>query len=70
MTYTISVLHRLKRRYGKERARLDRFAQDTTSSREFRDRCFYEANQWSIAMSQLDEEIRKAKTAAGEEVET
>lgn len=55
------ALVRLKRRFGMERARLDKWAQDETNSRQHRDRCLYEANQWTAAMSMLDEEIRKAK---------
>lgn len=58
---TVKVLHHLKRRFGRERAQLDKSAADTYASTPFRDRCAYEANQWSMAMSMLDEEIRKAK---------
>lgn len=61
MTDTVKALQRLKRRFGKERARLDRWAQDPTLNVIQRDRCFYEANQWNAAMSMLDAEIRKAK---------
>lgn len=58
---TRAALHRLKRKFGMERARLDRWSANSDSSREHRDRCLYEANQWSAAMSMLDEEIRKVK---------
>lgn len=58
---TIKALQRLKRLFGRERARLDRWAQNKESSQQHRDRCWYEANQWSAAMSMLDAEIRKAR---------
>ena len=61
MNDTVKALQRLKRRFGMERARLDKWSQDKTSSTPHRDRCVYEANQWSSAMSLLDEEIAKAK---------
>lgn len=58
---TVGALQRLKRKFGKERARLDRWAQDKTSSQQHRDRCLYEANQWNAAMSMLDDEISRTK---------
>lgn len=58
---TVEVLQKIKRLFGRERARLDRWSQDKTSSQQHRDRCLYEANQWNSAMSMLDDEIRKAK---------
>lgn len=58
---TVDALQRLKRKFGKERARLDRWAQDKHGSDQHRARCLYEANQWNAAMSMLDEEIRRAK---------
>lgn len=55
------ILHRLKRKFGMERARLDRWAQDKTSSQQHRDRCFYEANEWNSAMGILDAELSRLK---------
>lgn len=58
---TVEALNRLKRRFGRERAQLEREAADTSAPRPYRDRRYCEANQWAVAMSMLDEEIRKAK---------
>lgn len=58
---TVAALQRLKRRFGAERARLDKWSANSDSNREHRDRCAHEANQWSAAMSMLDAEIRKAR---------
>ena len=61
MSDTVKVLQRLKRRFGMERARLDRWEQNKDSGQDHRDRCQNEANQRSAAMSMLDAEVRKVK---------
>lgn len=58
----IEVLHRLKRRFGRERAQLDRWSNgDEGGGQQFRDRSYYEANQWSAAMGMIDDEIKKVR---------
>ena len=56
---TKKVLHRIKRRLGRERARYDRWAADVTSPDPHRNRCHYEANMLSLAMGYVDDELRK-----------
>lgn len=58
---TREILHRLKRRIGRDRARYVRGANDKTAWTTHRDRCFYEANVLAIAMSYIDDELRKLK---------
>lgn len=57
------VLRRLRRRFGRERARYDKWEKEARQERrtQHADRCFYEATQWSVAMGMLDEEIRKIR---------
>lgn len=59
----LTVLHRLKRRFGWERARLDRWEQEARQEgrTQSADRCYYEATQWSVAMGMIDDEIEKAR---------
>lgn len=63
---TIAALQRLKRRFGRERARLERWeANDRKnggySATEHANRCRYEATQWSLAQGMVEAEISKAK---------
>jgi hypothetical protein len=63
MTDTVKVLQRLKRRFGRERAREDRLAEAFYSAGQQRngELCHREADTWMAAMALLDAEIRKAK---------
>lgn len=59
MSDTRKVLHKLKRRFGRERARLDKLASMGNSNPMWVERCRYEAAQWSAAMDLLDRELRR-----------
>jgi hypothetical protein len=57
------ALIRLKQRFGRERARLERWeTKDRAigpSGAQHAERCRNEATQWSLAMGMVDAEIRK-----------
>jgi hypothetical protein len=63
---TIEALQRLNRRFGRERARLERMEERSRkeggySATEHANRCRYEATQWSLAQGMVEVEIRKAR---------
>jgi len=62
---TISALQRLKRRFGRERARLERMEANSRKDGGYRamehaNRCRYEATQWSLAQGMVEVEICKS----------
>ncbi len=67
MTDAKKILFRLKRKFGKERARLERFynqererAKSEGRNPDYVDpRNFYEANIWTMAMAEIDKEVSK-----------
>ena len=56
---TKEVLLRLKRRFGRERGRCVRGYAMEGVSQSFKDRCYYEETQWSLAMGMIDDELKK-----------
>lgn len=53
------ILLRLKRKFGREKARQARWANNESVVSSSRERCAYEANVWSLAMGMVDQELRK-----------
>jgi hypothetical protein len=65
-TETNKALQRLNRRFGRERARLERMEDRSRkdggyNAHQHAERCRYEATQWSLAQGMVEAEIRKAK---------
>jgi hypothetical protein len=59
MTDVREVLLRLKRRMGRERGREVRGYNTEAASSAHKDRCWYQANIWGLAMSMLDDELQR-----------
>jgi hypothetical protein len=63
---TITALHRLNRRFGRERERLERMEAHSRADKSrlysaHADRCRNEATQWSLAQGMVEELIRKER---------